>query len=413
MVTELPERYLGLQTGELGLHRREDYITVVLPIAYNPDAECPRFLAFISWAMKGRKELVQYLKRLVGYSLNGLVLEHILIIFYGTGDNGKSTFIDLFLKLLVGYSIKTSLDLFMEARGERHPTERMDLFGKRFAATTETEEGRRLSIVFVKEATGGDPIKGRRMREDPWEFWPSHTVFMSTNHIPVIGDRPQGMWRRVKLIPWEATIDDAERDRYLPDKLWVEREGILAWAVQGHMDWLAHGLGEPEVVKKATADYRTSQDVVAAFISDCCLTGEGYEVWSTDLYLAFQEWCDKNGEKMLSQRALGQQLAELKYENARGAGGRRKWKGMGCWRPLPNTTKTHKGPRQLQLHRETRQIVTRVTQVTQMPLLMNFLRVPQTTILVKIPGKPQTSVKVSLVSLKIAQQMSRKRSLSY
>jgi hypothetical protein len=166
---------------------------------------------------------------------------------------------------------------------------------------------------------------------------------MSTNHLPVIRDRSQGMWRRVKLIPWEATIDDAERDRYLPDKLWVEREGILAWAVQGHMEWLAHGLGEPEVVKKAIAEYRTSQDVVAAFISDCCLTGEGYEVWSTDLYLAFQEWCDKNGEKMLSQSALGQQLAELKYENARGAGGRRKWKGIGLLVPSAKYNKDPQG----------------------------------------------------------------------
>ena len=122
------------------------------------------------------------MQRMVGYSLTGDVSEQVFLILYGTGANGKSTFINILLELFGDYAVKATSDLLMMKRGEAHPTERTRLFGARLAATVETESNQRLAEAFIKELTGGDPITARRMREDFWTFWPTHKVFLATNH---------------------------------------------------------------------------------------------------------------------------------------------------------------------------------------------------------------------------------------
>lgn len=321
---------INLKTGQLLPHQREHLLTRLIPVAYNPDAGCPRFLAFLDWAMQGNQSLVDYLKRAIGYALNGLVREHVLFIFYGTGRNGKSTFLDFFIRLLGDYAIKATTELFIERRSDSHPTQIMDLFGKRLAAAIETEEGRRLSGVFVKEATGGDPIRGRRMREDTWQYWPSHTIFLATNHKPVVRDTSEAMWRRLKLIPWRAQVSEEEKDTALPDKLWEEREGILTWAVQGHMEWLEHGLGEPAVVARATASYRSSQDLLGAFLQDYCIEDPECQTLATDLYHAYRKWCEQHGEREQTQTRFGESLAERGFTRDRENTARRRtiWRGL-------------------------------------------------------------------------------------
>jgi putative DNA primase/helicase len=223
-------------------------------------------------------------------------------ILWGKGRNGKSTFLNTLRTLLASYAMKAPSELLMVSHNDRHPTERADLCGKRFVTAIETEQGRRLAEVFVKEATGGDPIRARRMREDFWEFQPTHKVFLATNHKPIITDTDTAIWERIRLVPFTVTIPPAEIDTALPEKLEAELPGILNWALQGCMTWQQDGLGLPDEVKDATAGYRSEMDVLGQFIDECCLVGPNYRVKAHDLYDTYKQWCTEHGESFDVQR---------------------------------------------------------------------------------------------------------------
>lgn len=157
---------LELRTGVLRPHRREDLLTKMCPVAYDADATCPQWMSFLNDVMAGKQALVHYLQRGVGYSLTGSVEEQCLFFLYGTGQNGKSTFLGVLQAMLGDYAMQAIPELLMVRANEQHPTERADLFGKRFVATIEVESGKRLAEALVKQLTGGDRIRARRMRED-------------------------------------------------------------------------------------------------------------------------------------------------------------------------------------------------------------------------------------------------------
>ena len=301
---------LDLRTGKLRIHKREDYLTKVAPVEFDPETLAPRWLEFLDRILANNVDLVGYVQRLVGYSLAGTSTEHILPILYGTGANGKSVFVNTVLALLgEDYGLKAPSDLLL-AKKDSHPTERADLFGRRFVACTETDDGRRLSESLVKEITGGDKIRARRMREDFWEFHATHKVWLATNHKPQVRGTDHGIWRRLKLIPFTVRIPDSEQDKQLEVKLLEERAGILSWAVRGCLDWQRSGLLEPEIVSSATSEYRLDQDLLGTFLEDRCETREGAETGATWLYRTYVEWCRENGEEELSQWRFGQALTE-------------------------------------------------------------------------------------------------------
>ena len=302
---------LDLRTGTLRPHDRADLLTKYLPIAYDTEAQCPTWNAFLDRIMNQNQNLIGFLQRAVGYALTGVIREHVLLILWGKGRNGKSTFLNTLRTLLGLYAIKAPSELLMVSNNDRRPTERADLFGKRFVAAIETEQGRRLAEVFVKEATGGDPIRARRMREDFWEFQPTHKVFLATNHKPVITGTDTAIWERIRLIPFTVTIPKDERDTTLPDKLQDELSGILAWAVRGCLTWQKDGLGEPDEVQQATTGYRAEMDVLGQFITECCLVGPNYRVKADKLYDAYKVW---HGEQAQNQRAWGMALTDRGHE---------------------------------------------------------------------------------------------------
>ena len=275
---------LDLLTGELLPHQRDNLITKVAPVEYDPVAKCPVWDRFLSRIMGEDEDLIGFLQQMVGYSLTGDVSEQILFIGYGEGANGKSTFLNTLLGLLGDYAMKATSDLLMRHQG--HPTEKADLFGKRFVATIETEDGRRLSEVFVKEATGGDPIRARRLHENFWQFNPTHTLFLATNHRPIIRGTDHAIWRRIRLIPFNVTIPDAKMDKHLIGKLRAEWPGILNWAVRGGLLWQAKGLKTPDRVEAATGIYRREMDVLADFFEDRCELGFDNLVTARDLCAA-------------------------------------------------------------------------------------------------------------------------------
>lgn len=312
---------VNLKTGKLREHRREDFITKICPVAFNPEATSYEWDRFLDGIFDGDAALISFVQRLLGYALSGDVREQILPIFWGGGSNGKTTLLNAFMDVVGSdYSIKLGRDFLVTKRQEGHATERMDLFGKRLAVCSETDDGRRLSEGLVKELCGGDVIRGRRMREDSWEYQPTHKIILATNAKPNVKGTDHAIWRRLALVPfnvqfWNPDKVDSEpehlkQDKQLPEKLKAESEGILAWAVQGCLDWQRQGLGDPPAVKTATDKYRAEQDLVGTFINERCTVNELCKARSKDLFQEYERWADETGEPLIKQRSFGKALTE-------------------------------------------------------------------------------------------------------
>ena len=303
---------IDLRTGQKYAHRRADRITRLCPTVYDPNALCPTFEKFLLRIFDRDLELICYLQRLFGYSLTGSQLEHLLAVLVGRGANGKSTLIGAVSRVLgTDYAVQLAPNLLFQDKKDAHPTGVADLYGKRFAATHELDAGTRLAEGLVKQITGGDRIRTRRMREDFWEFDPTHTLFLCANTKPVIRGTDDGIWRRIRLIPFRVQIPRNEQDAALPDKLAAEAPGVLAWLVAGAKEWQWIGLKDPDTVLEATSDYRQDSDVVGQFLSDRCRLGEGLYVSAKLLYEAYGTWHKEAlGGEPMTQGILGRRLSD-------------------------------------------------------------------------------------------------------
>jgi putative DNA primase/helicase len=317
-ILNCPNGKLDLQTGQLHEHRREDYVTKLCPVEYRPDALCPIWLATLDKCFDRTYDLIDFVQRFAGYCLTGDVSEQILTIWHGIGANGKSTILNALMEMLgLDYSMKATADLLLMKRDSAHPTALTDLHGKRLVACIETDEGRKLAEALVKELTGGDPIRARRMREDFWQFNPTHKVVLACNHRPTVGGTDHAIWRRLKLVPFNVVIPPAERDKQLPAKLREELTGILAWAVRGCLDWQKIGLGEPKAIIDATADYQIAEDVLMNFLAECCIIAPDAKVKAADLVDAYKEY---SGDKDMTTRKLTVMVTEKGIERQKSNG---------------------------------------------------------------------------------------------
>jgi putative DNA primase/helicase len=241
-----------------------------------------------------------------------VIREHILLVFHGSGANGKSTLVNCLLDLLgEDYATKMPRDMLVVSRQSQHATREASLFGKRFCSAMETEDGQALSEGLVKDLTGGDKIMARRMKEDFWQFDPTHKLCLATNHKPIIRGGDHGIWRRLKLVPFDRQIPESEQDTELGDKLKSELSGILNWAIAGCLSWQKSGLVDPECVRVATADYRSQSDDIGQFIADHCVVGPAFLVPAKSLFECYRE----NGGDM-TQTAFGRSMAE-RFEKQR------------------------------------------------------------------------------------------------
>ena len=260
----------------------------------------------------------------------GEPIDHILPVLWGGGSNGKSLITEVMLDVFGEYGDKASPELLLEKHGTAHPTEKADLHGKRLVLATETDAGRRLSESVVKELTGGDTIHARRMREDFWSFRPSHTVMLVTNHKPRVVGTDHGIWRRLALVPFNVRFWDADKgetgpeelkaDKALKAKLKPELGGILRRLVAGCLEWQRGGLRLPKAVTDATSIYRAAEDVLADFIEDNCRLSPEGECKASDLRSRYEEWAKRCGEKPISNRRLGEYLADRGVEKRRSNG---------------------------------------------------------------------------------------------
>lgn len=317
---------LDLTTFDLSKHDSNMHLTKVTAAPYDPTAECPLFDAFMR-RIQPDEDMRDFIARLLGVSLSGRVHEHMLAIAWGTGRNGKSTLFEVVRDVLGDYAATTEPALLID-RGDAHPTGIADLFGLRYALTSETDQGRRLAEGTVKRLTGGDRIRARRMREDFWEFDPTHTIYMMTNHKPVITGNDEGIWRRLKLIPFEVVIPREEQDSDLRNKLLAEAPGVLRWLVDGYRSYLARGLDEPEKVTKATEEFRKEADHLGLFISEKCVQNAAVSVKSSLLFDAWVKWCAAEHIDAGTQTAFSNKVSEKGFDKAKSHGSM-VWKGLG------------------------------------------------------------------------------------
>lgn len=309
---------VNLRTGQLRASQRIDFITKGSPVTFDPNATCPVFEGFLRRIFRKNTDLIPFIQRAVGYSLTGDTREQCLFLLHGVGCNGKSTLVNVLELLLGDYAKQAAPDLLTAKSGDRHPTEIADLRGSRLVATVETGEGRRLDETLIKQMTGGDRLKGRYMRQDFFEFLPEFKLWMATNHLPQIRGTDGGIWRRIRLIPFLETIGDDEKDPMLPTKLRAEAPGILAWAVRGCLEWQAGGLQPPAIVTGATAGYRAAEDTLGAFLSERCVLLPGLETQASELYRAYRQWAEENGEYVQTQTKFGKALTERGIERKTG-----------------------------------------------------------------------------------------------
>lgn len=319
MLLNVENGTLDLRTGKLRAHDRADRITKLAPVEFDPDAPCPQWERFLAEVFDGDADLIGFMQRAIGYSLSGDTREHCLFILHGVGSNGKSTLVETIAAMLGDYAQQTPTETFMaKDRSGGIPNDIARLKGARFVSAVESESDRRLAESLVKQATGGDRLAARFLYQETFDFRPAFKLWLATNHKPEVRGTDEGIWRRIRLVPFEVQFVDPDKadgrqpvkDREMPARLLTELPGILAWAVRGCLEWQRDGLSPPAKVLQATEDYRVEMDVLSDFIAERCIVNPNVNAQAKDLYAAYSEWCAANGVAPLNSTRFGRALAD-------------------------------------------------------------------------------------------------------
>lgn len=317
---------VNLRNGELIPHDSNFMMSKICHCEYDPYGREPkRWLQFLDEVTNGDKELQRYIQKCVGYSLSGSTREQCAYFLYGMGNNGKSTFLDTIADMLGGYAANTQPETIMMKRwgdtGANSDIARLK--SARFVTSEEPTEGVRLNEGLLKQLTGGSKITCRFLYGDEFEYLPEFKIWVATNHKPVIRGMDFGIWRRIKLIPFEVNIPKERVDRALKYKLRREFPQILRWAVDGCIMWQREGMAEPECVKEAVKEYKQEMDLLAGFIDQCIVLDYDCDdkVPASDLFQVYSKWARANNEFEMSSKKFFKEITRKlpdKGRNARG-----------------------------------------------------------------------------------------------
>jgi putative DNA primase/helicase len=314
---------IDLKTGLMRGHDPADLITHCANVEHDAKADCPAWRQFLLEIMNYNQDLYRFVQKAAGWSITGDTSEQTMLILYGTGANGKSTFLNTIMNLLGDYASATPTATFIKkGNGDQMTNDLARLRGTRFVTTTETEQGRRLSEPLIKQITGNDRITARFLYGEYFTFQPNFKIWMATNHKPVIKGTDHGIWRRIRLIPFTTRIAEERQDKHLERKLMAEGLGILNWLLDGARLWHDEGLKAPRIVINATDEYRAEMDVIGDFLRDRCVFTAGRTMKARELFKTYQDWCDDNNERACTERFFCLRLKELGVEQKRRNDGR-------------------------------------------------------------------------------------------
>ncbi len=290
---------LNLKTGELLPHRREYKLSMLADIEYDPQAKCPRWMQFLDEITCGDIDLSKYLQRMVGYCLTASTKEQCVFFLWGIGGNGKSKFIDTITSLFGDYTKTCAPETVMikDRNGSNAYAELARMKSVRLITTSEPDGGCRLAEGLLKRMTGEDVITARQLYREAFDFRPEFKIMMATNVKPIITGSDQGIWRRVRLIPFTAQFPPEKMDKDLGEKLLAEKKGVFAWAVKGAIDWYKEGMPYCVRVDNAVADYRKEMDRMKQFVDDCLIEAIGHALPASKIYAVYRAWCEENGER--------------------------------------------------------------------------------------------------------------------
>jgi len=308
---------INLLTREFTAHKQENMITKIANVDYDPKADCPKWKEFIREIMNFKADLINFVQTAAGWSLTGDTSEQTMFILFGTGANGKSTFLNTIMYLLGDYAISTPTETFMKKNSEQNTNDIARLRGERFVTTTEAEQGRKLSEPLIKKITGNDEMTARFLYGEFFNFTPTFKIWMATNHKPVIKGTDHGIWRRIKLIPFTTRIEESKQDKELESKLQKEASGILNWLLDGAERWKKERLKTPDIILNATEEYRGEMDVIGNFLKERCIIQHDKTIRIRELYKAYSEWCGDNNEHAVSERFFSMRIKDMGYDQYR------------------------------------------------------------------------------------------------
>ena len=315
---------IDLKTGELLPHDPNHFLSKISPVEFNLNTECPIWQQFLSEIFNDDLEMVEFIQRAIGYSLTGDTSEQCLFFLHGTGRNGKSTLLETLMVLLDDFSTKAEMKAFMEKKSDSVSNDLACLAGARLVCAVESGRSQHFNESLVKEILGQDLITARFLYQEFFSFKPQFKLFLAGNSKPIIRGADEGIWRRIRLLPFDVVIPKERVDRKLPEKLLKELPGGLSWAVRGCLDWQKNGLHEPKVVVDATDEYREEMDLLADFFSSEVITEailelekgkkkveKGFlKVSAAQIYNRYTAWCEVSSVDPVRKRTFGLMMGE-------------------------------------------------------------------------------------------------------
>ena len=296
---------------------------------YNPDAQCSRWLQFLDEVFGGDLDTIETVQRALGYTLTGSTTEEVLFICHGYGSNGKSVFNNVVATILGDYGrVAPSSMLTARRTGDASPRNDLaSIAGSRYVSINELQCGDRLDEQVVKMLAGREPISTRFLYQEHFEFTPTFAAWLRTNHKPIITGDDDGIWRRLVLIAFSKQFTGSQCDPNLEEKLLAERDGILAWMIEGALKWQREGLKLSPTIQLDCASYRKESDLLGEFLADACALGSDHRCLQDEMYLRYDQWCKCSGVKAMTKTSLTKRLAERGYIAAR-SNGKRYYSGL-------------------------------------------------------------------------------------
>ncbi|OIU88632.1 phage/plasmid primase, P4 family [Microbacterium sp. AR7-10] len=334
-----PAGVVDLRTGAIAAGTPGLFHSKQTSVAPDPEMPTPLWDQFLATTFQSNAPLERYVKRLAGLTLIGEVLEHILPFAHGPGGNGKGVFAEVLLAIAGDYGT-TAPQGFLVAGRDKHETELANLQGRRIVVASEINENTRFDEAKVKQLTGGDTITARFMRQDFFDYIPSHTFWLLGNSQPEVQTGGNSFWRRLRLIPFTHIVPDEKKIENLQHRL-VEEEGpgILHWIIEGAVDYAIDGLRTPDEVLAATSEYRAEEDHLGRFVEERCRVGGGELVRTetSELRRAYDAWCREQHEDAMSSQSFGRQLKQRFGIESTRSNGRRFYTNLHLYAPEGET----------------------------------------------------------------------------